>query len=144
MDVEDFIARWTTGAGGAERANYQMFLCDLCDVIGVPRPDPAGADPARNDYVFERAVRPRQSEASTAPRRIDLYRKGAFILEAKQSRLPGQKNAIPAQLSLLPDEPEHLGRRTASRGWDVMMQNARQQAEGYVFLLGAHQPAPPF
>src|SRR5665213_749838 len=74
MDVEDFIARWTTGAGGAERANYQMFLCDLCDVIGVPRPDPAGVDPARNDYVFERAVRPRMSESSTAPRRIDLYR----------------------------------------------------------------------
>jgi len=144
MDVEDFIARWTAGAGGAERANYQMFLCDLCDVIGVARPDPAGADAARNDYVFERAVRPRQSEATTAPRRIDLYKKGAFILEAKQSRLPGQKNAIPGQLSLLPDEPEHLGRRTASRGWDVMMQNARQQAEGYVFLLGADQPAPPF
>jgi len=57
MNVEDFIDRWTAREGGAERANYQMFLSDLCDVLGVPRPDPAGADHTRNDYVFERAVR---------------------------------------------------------------------------------------
>jgi hypothetical protein len=36
------------------------------------------------------------------------------------------------------------GRRSALRGWDVMMQNARQQAERYVFLLDADHPAPPF
>lgn len=38
MDVEDFITRWTAREGGAERANYQMFLSELCDVLGVPRP----------------------------------------------------------------------------------------------------------
>ena len=36
------------------------------------------------------------------------------------------------------------GRRSIARGWDVMMKNARQQAESYVFLLDAHHPAPPF
>jgi hypothetical protein len=144
MDVDDFITRWTAREGGAERANYQMFLSDLCDVLGVARPDPAGAERGLNDYVFERAVRPRSSETSTAPKRIDLYKKGAFILEAKQSRLPGKKNAIPGQLTLFEPEPDQLGRRTAVRGWDVMMQNARKQAEGYVFLLDADHPAPPF
>ena len=144
IDVEDFIARWTGREGGAERANYQMFLSELCDVIGVARPDPAEADRKTNDYVFERAVRPRSSDGGTAPKRIDLYKKGAFILEAKQSRLPGAKNAIPGQGALPLDEPEHLGRRTAARGWDVMMQNARKQAAGYVFLLDTDHPAPPF
>lgn len=35
LNVEDFICRWTDREGGAERANYQMFLSELCDVIGV-------------------------------------------------------------------------------------------------------------
>jgi hypothetical protein len=145
VDVEYFIKRWTSREGGAERANYQMFLSELCDVLGVDRPQPAGAETAHNAYVFERAVRPRASETTTAPKRIDLYKKGAFILEAKQSRLPGGKNAIPTQQSLLPDEDlTTLGLRARGPAWDVMMQNARKQAEGYVFLLDADQPAPPF
>jgi hypothetical protein len=144
LDVEIFIGRWTAREGGAERANYQMFLSELCDVLGVDRPEPAGAERAHNDYVFERAVRPRASDGGTAPKRIDLYKKDAFILEAKQSRLPGAKNAIPGQLSLLPEDTETLGRRVRGPAWDVMMQNARKQAEGYVFLLDANHPAPPF
>lgn len=144
MDIEDFISRWTAREGGAERANYMMFLSELCSVLGVQQPDPADADRSQNDYVFERAVRPRESDGGTAPKRIDLYKKGAFILEAKQSRLPGKKNALPGQLSLIEPEPEQLGRRDTARGWDVMMQNARKQAEGYVFLLDADHAAPPF
>lgn len=121
-----------------------MFLTELCDVLGVAAPDPAGSDHKSNDYVFERAVRPRESDGGRTPKRIDLYKRGAFILEAKQSRLPGGKNAIPNQGSLFGPEPEHLGRRGASPRWDVMMQNARKQAEGYVFLLDADHAAPPF
>lgn len=144
MDVETFIGRWTAREGGAERANYQMFLAELCDVIGVPRPQPAGAETVLNDYVFERAVKTRDSDDIASSKRIDLYKKGCFILEAKQSRLPGAKNAIPGQLSMLGEEPENLGRRSAARGWDVMMLNARRQAETYVFLLDASHAAPPF
>ena len=142
--VEAFIGRWTAREGGAERANYQMFLSELCDVLGVPRPEPSGNGSDHNDYVFERAVRQRDSDTTSAPKRIDLYKRNAFILEAKQSRLPGKTKALPGQLTLLGDEPEHLGRRSIARGWDVMMQNARRQAEGYVFLLDADHPAPPF
>src|SRR5919107_2288689 len=141
--IEAFISRWTAREGGAERANYQMFLSELCDVLGVKRPDPSGSDRDYNDYVFERAVRSRDSDGA-APKRIDLYKKNAFILEAKQSRLPGKKNAIPGQLSMLAEEPTELGKRSIARGWDVMMKNARQQAEAYVFLLDANHPAPPF
>ncbi|MDF1610155.1 hypothetical protein PZ897_18385 [Hoeflea sp. YIM 152468] len=37
MGIEAFIARWTAREGGAERANYQMFLSELCDALGVDR-----------------------------------------------------------------------------------------------------------
>ena len=33
--VDAFIARWTAREGGAERANYALFLVELCDLIGV-------------------------------------------------------------------------------------------------------------
>jgi hypothetical protein len=33
--VDSFIARWGTSSG-AERANYQLFLAELCDVLGWP------------------------------------------------------------------------------------------------------------
>ncbi len=54
--VETFIARWQQNSGGAERANYALFLTEFCELIGVSRPDPAGGDTDSNAYVFERAV----------------------------------------------------------------------------------------
>ena len=54
--VVEFVARWVA-SGAGERANYQLFLSELCDVLGVACPDPAHADDAQNAYVFERAVR---------------------------------------------------------------------------------------
>lgn len=144
MDVEEFISRWTAREGGAERANYQMFLSELCDVLDVARPDPAGAQRELNDYVFERAVRPREGGPTKNPKRIDLYKRDSFIVEAKQSRLPGKKNAIPGHQLHPADEPADLGKRSIARDWDVMMQNARRQAEGYVFLLDTTHKAPPF
>ena len=144
MDADAFIQRWTAREGGAERANYQMFLTELCDVIGVPRPDPAGAETHLNDYVFERAVKSGEIDLTASTKRIDLYRRGAFILEAKQSRLPGNRNAIPGQLNLLSDEPEQLGRRSVAKGWDVLMKNAFNQAREYAHLLPTDHPAPPF
>jgi hypothetical protein len=47
--IASFINRWEA-SGAAERANYQLFLCELCDVLGVPRPEPAKADPSQNSY----------------------------------------------------------------------------------------------
>jgi hypothetical protein len=36
--TEAFIARWQGQEGGQERANYALFLSELCDAIGVSRP----------------------------------------------------------------------------------------------------------
>ena len=143
MDIETFLDKWLGKEGGAERANYQMFLSELCDVLGVARPNPAHGTNNMNDYVFERGVKRRESEGANSTLRIDLYKKGCFILEAKQSRLPGGDKAIPFQTTL-PGLDLAAGGRSKTRKWDAMMDNARKQAEDYVFRLEASQPAPPF
>ena len=63
MEVEPFLQKWMDAPGGAERANYAVFLTELCDVLDVPHPDAATSDASTNDYVFERAVKRRPSEA---------------------------------------------------------------------------------
>lgn len=149
MTVDEFIARWTQREGGAERANYQMFLSELSDVLGVDRPEPSGADRDRNDYVFERAVRSTTLDGASA-KRIDLYKRGCFLLEAKQSHAKGGKKAAPEQLALgltgAPEarEPEQLGRRAATRNFDILMRKAFNQAVDYVHLLPTDHAAPPF
>lgn len=70
--VGAFVARWQGREGGQERANYALFLSELCDVLEVPRPEPAGATTENNDYVFERAVREKQIDGSISWGRIDL------------------------------------------------------------------------
>src|SRR5437762_2637581 len=53
--IEAFIERWQRSAA-SERANYALFLAELCDVLGVPRPEPATGDPDQDKYRFERPV----------------------------------------------------------------------------------------
>ncbi len=67
------------GCKGKERANYAMSF-RACDIIGVPRPDPAQATTAENGYVFERAVKLIGPDDIASNGRIDLYKRGCFIL----------------------------------------------------------------
>ena len=143
--IESFIARWQGREGGQERANYALFLSELCEVLGVPRPEPAGATTETNDYVFERAVTHRNADGSSSPGRIDLYKKGSFVLEAKQSRLKGGSKEVAGQADLFSDDDKKKrGQRGASRAWDVLMLNARRQAEGYARALPVNHGWPPF
>ncbi len=139
MDIDTFIARWSEARGGAERANYQMFLTELCEALDLPRPDPASDDTAGNDYVFERGVKRRESEGMASTLRIDLYKRGCFILEAKQSR---QAHRADQPTLFKPDETASTA--AAEGKWDVLMRNARKQAEDYVFRLPPDHAAPPF
>ena len=145
VDVDAFIERWQGKEGGAERANYALFLSELCDVLGVGRPDPAGATHELNDYVFERAVVRREGGERSANKRIDLYKRNSFILEAKQSRWMGGDKAIPGQEDMFQAEGlAGAGRRGVARNWDILMRNARQQAEQYALMLPADHDWPPF
>jgi len=143
--IEDFIARWAASEG-AERANFQPFALELCDVLGVERPHASVSDAERNPYAFERSVEFRTTEGIRSLGRIDLYRKGSFVLEAKQSRAREGKKPLPESLQpdlLLPDTMPR-GQRTASRNWDVLMMNAKRQAEEYARALPVSDGWPPF
>ncbi len=144
--IETFITRWQGREGGAERANFPLFIAELCSALALPAPDPASATTDHNDYVFERRVDIKQPDGTTSPGRIDLYKRNAFILEAKQSRQPGGPKALPQQLALptLPTPTPAQGKRTNARAWDVLMQNARSQAETYARALPPDHIWPPF
>jgi hypothetical protein len=143
--VDAFVARWQGQEGGQERANYALFLTELCDTLDLPHPDPAGLQRERNDYVFERVVTHHRDDGD-ALGRIDLYRRNSFVLEAKQSRWKGGGKEIAGQndLFVAQDEPADRGRRGASRAWDVLMLNAKRQAEEYARALPPSHGWPPF
>jgi hypothetical protein len=119
-----FHARWHA-VGGSERANYQLFITELCALLGVPLPDPARDDTRDNAYVFERRVTFAHGDGSQSNGFIDCYRRSAFVLEAK-----GIRN----------------GAALAARGskrLNLTMQEARAQAESYARALPASEGRPP-
>src|SRR6185312_8510634 len=81
--VSDFIRKWSA-SGSGERSNFQSFLNELCDLLAVPRPDPATSDDRDNAYVFERAVQFDDGDGRATTQFIDLYKRGCFVMEAKQ------------------------------------------------------------
>lgn len=118
--LDTFLARWQK-AGGTERANYQLFLTELCGLLGLPLPEPAGDDTRDNAYVFERRVVINQPDGSSNNGFIDLYKRGSFVLEAKQT-----------------------GKTLDSSGWDKAMLKAHNQADQYARALPAEEGRPPF
>ncbi len=148
--IERFITRWQGHEGGQERANYALFLTELCDVLGLRHPDVANATHEFNDYVFERAVRRHRDEGESIGR-IDLYKRNSFVLEAKQSRQKGGKKEVPGisnQTDMFSvgekNEEVQRGRHGARRAWDVLMLNAKRQAEEYARALPVSHGWPPF
>ena len=120
LSPEAFLARWQH-ADGTELANYQLFVTDLCHLLGVPPPDPARDDTRDNAYVFERGVTFKHGDGSASAGRIDCYKRGHFVLEAKKIKLGA-----------------------ATKGFDDALQRARGQAEGYARALPADEGRPPF
>jgi len=120
MQIDQFLSRWRH-AGGSERANYQLFIADLCDLLEVDKPQPANVDTRDNPYVFERRVVFHHGDGSTSNGFIDCYKRGSFIGEAKKIRAGA-----------------------ATRMFDDAMLRARGQAENYARHLPADEGRPPF
>lgn len=143
--IDAFIERWKASEG-AERANYGMFLSELCDVLEVRRPDVTNQ--TSGGYVFERNVYEPHDEGPSSVRRIDLYKRGCFVLEAKQGV---EKEAATEEAARR--QAASGGKKTSRKkghgtrgtpGWDTFMRRAREQAESYVRLLPASEGRPPF
>ncbi len=142
MVIDDFITRWKA-SGGSERANFQQFAIELTQLLGVDAPKPATADAQSDDYRFERPVT--FIHTGTQSRGfVDLYRRGSFIMEAKQG--VHRAAADDHQLSLLADAPKQRqghGQRGSAR-WDDTMLRARNQADGYARAVARTDGWPPF
>ena len=146
MTVEKLIAKWER-SGGAENANAQHFIIDLCDVLGVDRPAPSEENDARNTYVFERTVQHVERDVIST-RRIDCYKRDHFILESKQSSASSRRAArVDGQGELLPKDAAAVKAGMAKRGtkqWVRAMRRAFGQARDYVADLPSDHAAPPF
>ncbi len=136
-----FIERWES-SGAAERANYQIFLSELCDVLGVPRPNPTRPDDENNAYVFEKSVVFQHGDGTTSAGRIDLYRRACFVLEAKQGSDRERKEDL--ELTKKPKKGRKGTAVRGTKGWDDAMLSARGQAEQYARALPASEGRPPF
>lgn len=147
--VTDFIERWKP-SGGSELGNSQTFLNELCDVLGVERPHPKSDDERQNVYTFERGVTFKHANGLETHGRIDLYKRGCFVLESKQGS--DQKDASQTPLwsgvgskagKAEPKKKKGTAVR-GTRGWDDAMVRARAQAESYAKALPTNEGWPPF
>jgi len=142
--IAEFIERWAQ-SGGAERANYQLFLAELCEVLDVPRPEPTVEDDSQNAYVFERGVQFDNLDGTYSTGRIDLYKRGCFVLESKQG--VEQQETAPALSAKQQQRRAKRKRGHGTRGtaaWDDAMFRARGQAEQYTRALPPDEGRPPF
>ena len=137
--ITAFTQRWES-SGAAERANYQMFFSELCEIIDVPRPDPTSPDTAKNLYVFERAITRSHLDGSSTTNYIDLYKARHFVCETKQGL---SADATPDELAKpTPSKTGHGKRGTLA--FDKALERAYHQARGYITALPAHEGRPPF
>ena len=114
--AQAFIERWQ-GVTASELATAQTFVMDLCELLGVSKPHPTPAQ----DYMFERPVTFTHGDGSSSAGRIDCYRRGHFVLEAKK-----------------------LKAGTHTKGFDDGLLRARSQGESYARALPAEEGRPPF
>ena len=119
MTPEQFVAQWQD-ASGSERANYQSFFNDLCELLEVERPRPAQADDRDNAYVHERHLKSADGRSQGANRYIDTYKRGCFIAEGKA-----------------------FYDAAASADAHTKINAARDQAESYARNLPEGEPLPP-
>lgn len=114
--IEAFIKRWQ-GVTASELATAQSFVMDFCELLGVAKPHPTPEE----DYMFERPVTFEHGDGSKSPGRIDCYRRGHFVLEAKKLK---------------------AGAHT--KGFDDGLLRARSQGESYARALPGAEGRPPF
>ena len=114
--VKAFIERWQ-GVAASELATAQSFVIDLCELLDVAKPHPTQAQ----DYMFERPVTFTHGDGTSSSGRIDCYRRGHFVLEAKKLK---------------------AGAHT--KGFDDGLLRARTQGESYARALPPEEGRPPF
>lgn len=125
MKLSSFVDRWRSVKTGSERANCAPFFIELCEALELERPGASTGDPDRDRFVFERPVPILHEGSPVTTGFIDLYRKDAFVLEAKMgSEESGKANAP----------------RRGTPSWNTLMDSARGQAVGYARCIDSPPP----
>ncbi len=142
--IDTFIAKWAA-SGAAERANAQLFVAELCTQLGVEAPQPKTPDESANAYVFEKTI----PGAGGAKNFIDCYKRGHFVLEAKQGADADESAAPLSEAGERRRAQRKSGHgRRGTAAWDTAMEKARKQAENYARRLPHEEIAdggrPPF
>jgi hypothetical protein len=125
MKLSSFVDHWRSVKSGNERANCAPFFIELCHALELPPPSASTSDPTRDSFVFERPVPLIHEGSSITTGFIDLYRKGAFVLEAKMGSEDAARTNAP---------------RRGTPPWNNLMESARGQATGYARSLEAPPP----
>jgi hypothetical protein len=115
--VESFLARWQ-GVAASELATAQSFVIELCALLGLEPPA------YRDDYMFERPITFRHGDGGSSAGRIDCYKRGCFILEAKKLKVGAGG--------------------TVGKSFDDALLRAHSQAQNYARALPADEGRPPF
>jgi len=141
--IDAFIARWKD-TGGSEHANYQLFVIELTELLGLDRPNPATDDDSNDHYRFERPVTFAHTHKRTTGF-IDAYRAGHFVLETKQGVNQKKNRAADLAKGTAARSQKRIGhgvRGTAA--WDDTMLKARNQADNYARAVAREDGWPPF
>lgn len=146
-DIDTFISAWAV-TGGSELANTQSFVNGLCALLEVDAPKGSQTDDAQNDYVFERRVFQDNGDGTKSFGRLDAYKRGCFVLEAKQGSDADREAAKRGEADFFgKPASEKLKQGTARRGtpgWAAAMFKAKGQAERYAKALPLDHGWPPF
>lgn len=137
MDIDQFIRKWQGIKGGAERANYQLFLTEFAQALDLPTALP-GEGGVLGDYQFDGPIAGGATAGGVGF--ADLYKKGSFILEAKQSKLPEAQKNQPELFDVATSAPAS----PSGARYDRLMRDALSQAKRYAVNLPANHPWPPF
>ena len=94
MTIDALLTKWLAKEQAGERAEYQQFLTELMQALGVPTPGDDGVPVA--EYQFEAPVKSAAVYGGTGTKRIDLYKRNCFISGGQaEPRRPGYAVAAP-------------------------------------------------
>jgi hypothetical protein len=145
MEAAEFVQRWST-SGRSERANYALFLTELCDLLGVAHPEPSLPENARNAYVFDRAVTFTNGDGTTSTGFADLYKRGCFVCETKQGVEADDERELFSEKAQTASKKRKAGHgKRGTKAYDTTMLRALGQATQYARALDpAEEGRPPF
>ncbi len=82
--VDDFITRWRR-PGSSKLSKFHQFINELCEILGIERPNLSSGKLCSDDYCFDRPVKIPEGDGSFSSGLINLYKHDSFVMMAKQA-----------------------------------------------------------